>query len=285
MSTASSLRTYHRIAEIRRELASVRAEGKSIGFVPTMGALHSGHLSLVDRARESSDVVVMSVFVNPLQFAPGEDYTRYPRDIRADTEMAEERGVDFLFIPDVAEMYAGDQQITVHAGPIGDAWEGESRPGHFDGVLTVVAKLFNIVEPDQAVFGQKDLQQLAVVRAMVRDLSYSIEIVAEDTVRDDDGLAMSSRNRYLSPSDREKALVLPRALTLISERFAQGEHRSEKLEEEAKEMIEAVDGVSLDYLAIVDAGTFQRVELAAPGCAVIAAIRVGATRLIDNRLF
>src|SRR6266540_105205 len=284
MSTASSLRTYHRIAELRRELGQLRAEGKSVGFVPTMGALHEGHLSLVDRARGTSDVVVMSVFVNPLQFAPGEDYTRYPRDIRADTEMAEERGVDLLFVPDVAEMYNGDRQVTVSAGPIGDAWEGESRPGHFDGVLTVVAKLFNIVQPDRAVFGQKDLQQLAVVRAMTRELRYPIEIVSVATVRDEDGLALSSRNRYLKPADRQAALALPRALQTLRDRFATGETRSAKLEAAGKTVIDDTSGVSLDYLAVVDADNFQRATVAAHGCAAIAAARVGATRLIDNIL-
>ncbi len=285
MSTASSLRTYHRIAELRRQLAQLRAEGKSVGFVPTMGALHEGHLSLVDRARATSDIVVMSVFVNPLQFAPGEDYRRYPRDIRADTEMAEERGVDLLFVPDVAEMYNGDRQVTVTAGPIGDAWEGESRPGHFDGVLTVVAKLFNIVQPDRAIFGQKDLQQLAVVRAMTRELRYPIEIIVGPTVRDDDGLALSSRNRYLKPADRQAALALPRALQTLRERFASGEIRPAKLEAAGKKVIDDTEGVSLDYLAVVDAEAFQRVGVASHGCAAIAAARVGGTRLIDNLLF
>jgi pantoate--beta-alanine ligase len=281
-NTASSVQTFSRIRPFRAELARLRDAGRSVAFVPTMGALHEGHLRLVDRARKEADAVVMSIFVNPLQFGPNEDLTRYPRDIAADTRLADERGVDLLFVPESREMYPGDPSVSVTAGALGEAWEGESRPGHFNGVLTVVAKLFNIVEPDCSVFGQKDLQQLAAVQALVRDLAFPIEIVAEPTVRDDDGLALSSRNRYLSATERLRALSLPGALEAIRAGFHAGERQADALEAMGRKIIDAADDVTCDYLAVVDPDTFQRVETAAPKCAAIGALRVGVTRLIDN---
>ena len=282
MSTASSVQPVSRILPLRAELARLRDAGMSIAFVPTMGALHEGHLRLVDRAHKEADAVVMSIFVNPLQFGPNEDFNRYPRDIAADTRLAEERGVDLLFVPESREMYPGDPKVRITAGALGEAWEGESRPGHFDGVLTVVAKLFNIVEPDCSVFGQKDLQQLAVVRAMVRDLAFPIEIVAEPTVRDDGGLALSSRNRFLSAPERGRALSLPGALEAMRAGFLAGEHQADALEAMGRKIIDAANDATCDYLAVVDPDTFQRVGTAVPGCAAIGALRVGATRLIDN---
>jgi len=249
-----------------------------------MGALHEGHLRLVDRAREEADAVVMSIFVNPLQFGPNEDFARYPRDIAADSRLAEKRGVDLLFVPESGEMYPGDPTVTVSAGALGEAWEGESRPGHFNGVLTVVAKLFNIVEPDCSVFGQKDLQQLAAVRAMVRELAFPIQIVGEPTVRDGDGLALSSRNRYLSATERLRALSLAGALEAVRAGFHAGERQAKALEAIGRKIVDTAEDVMCDYLAVVDPDTFQRVETAAPGCAAIGAIKVGATRLIDNIL-
>lgn len=283
--TASRVRAFSKIAELRAELAGLHRAGSAVGLVPTMGALHEGHLALVDRAREAADVVVMSIFVNPLQFGPTEDFQRYPRDIVADSALAEERGVDLLFVPEVEEMYPGDRSVTVSAGALGEKWEGEARPGHFDGVLTVVAKLFNIVEPDCAVFGEKDLQQVAVVRAMTRDLTFPIEILAVPTVRDGDGLALSSRNRYLDAGNRVRALSLSAALAEMRQQFEAGERSVDTLNAAGRAVLDRIGGVVCDYLATVDVETFRPVKRAAAGCAAIGAIRVGRTRLIDNLLF
>lgn len=284
-SIASSLRAHSRIGPLREELARLRENGRSIAFVPTMGALHEGHLRLIDRARAAAHAVVLSIFVNPLQFGPSEDFTKYPRDLANDSRLAEERGVDLLFIPERQEMYPEEPRITVSPGALGEIWEGESRPGHFCGVLTVVAKLFNIVEPDFAVFGQKDLQQLALVHAMIRELAFPIEILSEPIVRDQDGLALSSRNQYLKPPERAGALSLPRALAAMRDSFRAGRHYGEQLETAGREVLESAEGVTCDYLAVIDPGTFQRVENVVPGCAAIGAIRVGRTRLIDNVIF
>src|SRR5687767_1420713 len=222
-STATSAQRVSSIADARAAIAKARAERARIGFVPTMGALHRGHLSLVDRARRECDTVVMSIFVNPLQFGPTEDFQRYPRPLEEDARLASEAGVDILFTPSSDEMYQDGRATIVSAGARGEVWEGAVRPGHFDGVLTVVAKLFNIVQPDVAVFGQKDLQQAMLVSSMVRDLNLPLEVVIAPTVRDPDGLALSSRNRYLSSEDRATALALPRALEAIYDKYEDGE--------------------------------------------------------------
>ena len=270
------------IADTRAAIDSARAHGARIGFVPTMGALHAGHLSLVERARREADFIVMSIFVNPLQFAPTEDFSRYPRPVEEDERLSSEAGVDLLFRPSVTEMYPPGRSVGVSAGMLGAEWEGTSRPGHFDGVVTVVAKLFNIVHPDVAVFGRKDLQQAAIIRAMVRDLDMPIRIVLAPIVRESDGLALSSRNRYLSPDDRRRATVLSRALAAITLRFASGERRVPVLEAEAQRILSTEREVTPDYLAVIDPLTFKRPELAADGNAAIVAARVGSTRLIDN---
>ena len=270
------------IADTRAAIDSARAHGARIGFVPTMGALHAGHLSLVERARREADFIVMSIFVNPLQFAPTEDFSRYPRPVEEDERLSSEAGVDLLFRPSVTEMYPPGRSVGVSAGILGAEWEGTSRPGHFDGVVTVVAKLFNIVHPDVAVFGRKDLQQAAIIRAMVRDLDMPIRIVLAPIVRESDGLALSSRNRYLSPDDRRRATVLSRALAAITLRFASGERRVPALEAEAQRILSTESEVTPDYLAVIDPLTFKRPELAADGNAAIVAARVGSTRLIDN---
>src|SRR6476660_1736009 len=220
---ATSLQRVSGIAELRNAIAGARQNAARIGFVPTMGALHPGHLSLVDRARTESDLVVMSIFVNPLQFGPSEDFTRYPRPIETDVRLASQSGVDVLFTPRAEDMYPDGRMITVTAGEHGKEWEGAVRPGHFDGVLTVVAKLFNVVQPDVSVFGRKDLQQAALVKALVRDLDFPMTIVVAPTVREADGLALSSRNRYLSESDRADALALSKALKAASSAFESGE--------------------------------------------------------------
>ena len=270
------------IAETRAAVAQARAAGARIGLVPTMGALHAGHLSLVDRSRREADFTVMSIFVNPLQFGPGEDLARYPRPVAEDERLASESGVDLIFRPDVNEMYDPGRTVTVTAGALGSRWEGASRPGHFDGVLTVVAKLFNIVQPDVAIFGRKDLQQAALVTAMVRDLDMPLRIVLSPIVRESDGVALSSRNRYLSTDERRSATTLSRALRTISKRFDEGERSVAKLEEEGKGFVANDSGVSLDYLAIIDQRTFENPDVAQSGNSAIIAARVGSTRLIDN---
>jgi pantoate--beta-alanine ligase len=275
-----------KISEMRHVVADQRAQGKSISFVPTMGALHEGHLTLVDEARRVADIVVMSVFVNPLQFGPSEDFARYPRTLDEDSKLASERGVDFMFTPTREDMYPEHAPVViVHPGSVGKEWEGAVRPHHFEGVLTVVAKLFHIVMPDVAVFGQKDLQQVAVIKAMVRDLNFPVGIHVVPIVRESDGLAMSSRNRYLSPKDRELGLILSKALFAMRDVFARGERRASALEATGWRMLERVVGLTPRYLAVINADTFQRVNNVHHGDAAVGAVRVGETRLIDNIIF
>jgi len=274
------------IDEMRHVVADLRAKGQSISFVPTMGALHEGHLTLVDEAKRVADVVIMSIFVNPMQFGPSEDFDRYPRTLDDDAKLATERGVDFLFTPTREDMYPEHAPVVfVHPGSIGKEWEGAVRPHHFEGVLTVVAKLFHIVMPDVAVFGQKDLQQVAAVKGMVRDLNFPIGILVAPVVREPDGLAMSSRNRYLSSKDRELGVILPRALFAMKEAFARGERRASALEAIGWRMLERVVGLTPRYLAVVNADTFQRVNTVRHGDAAVGAVRVGETKLIDNVIF
>lgn len=265
---------------ICRELRS----GQALGFVPTMGALHEGHLSLVRRARAECDAVVASIFVNPLQFAPGEDLDRYPRTFEQDCGQLEAEGVSALFAPSAQEMYPEDAVTTITVSGIGDRLDGASRPGHFTGVATVVAKLFHVVAPDRAYFGQKDAAQLAVLLRMVMDLNFDLELVACPIVRDVDGLALSSRNKYLSAEERQQALVLRRALLTLERKIAEGERNSEALVQYAVEILRGVTGVRLDYLAIVDPNTLLPVGAVEAGALVAIAAYVGSTRLIDNFL-
>jgi len=259
--------------------------GANLGFVPTMGALHEGHVALLAAARAASEVVVVSIFVNPLQFGPEEDYEGYPRAQEHDLEVAKEAGADVVFRPAVSEIYPVDRSamVTVSAGPLGKVLEGASRPGHFDGVLTVVAKLFNLVRPDGAWFGEKDAQQLALVKRMVRDLGFSVKIHACPTVRAADGLAISSRNAYLSPQERGRATVLLRAL--LAGRTALDRGRGPVGAEHVMEAtLSSEPGVMLDYARVVDPATFG--AAAENGPALLAgAVRVGTTRLIDNLLW
>lgn len=271
------------IAELRVLLAGRRAAGASVALVPTMGALHDGHFALVRRARELADVVVVSIFVNPLQFGPSEDLDRYPRTLDADVAALAELGVAFVFAPTAAEMYPdGPSSTRVVAGEVGALYEGASRPGHFDGMLTVVAKLFNIVAPETAVFGQKDAQQVFLVRRMVRDLDLPLALEVVPTVREHDGLALSSRNRFLGTAERETALVLSEALGAAAD--SAGEGPAEALAEAAAAFGDH-DGAELDYFVIVDPETLLPVagDATGPALALVAA-RVGSTRLIDNRL-
>ncbi len=276
------MRTATTIAEARAAVAAARADGSTIGFVPTMGFLHEGHLQLVDVAKRSARYVVMSVFVNPLQFAPGEDLARYPRDPAGDAGKAESRGAALLFSPTVEEMYARPTRVEVLPRALHTRWEGEARPGHFAGVLTVVAKLFNIVQPDIAVFGQKDVQQATLVRALARDLDFPTEIVVAPTVREPDGLAMSSRNSYLTSDERVRATTLSRALFALRDDYRAGERRASALLDGARRVLAAEPSIAVDYLAIADGESLEPRETADDASVAMIAARVGRTRLIDN---
>ena len=270
------------IPDLRAWSRAQRSAGRRIGFVPTMGYLHEGHLALVDEARRRADSVVLSIFVNPLQFGPAEDLARYPRDLPRDRALASARGVDALFVPSVEEMYPAGSEVRVSPGPIAERWEGAARPGHFTGVLTVVAKLFHLVEPDLACFGQKDVQQLTLVRRMVRDLDWPVEIVAVPTVREPDGVARSSRNAYLSADDRRRAVVLSRALQAAHRAWSGGETRAPALEARMRQELGTEPTVAVEYISIADAEGLAPVDTA-DGCTIVAiAARLGGTRLIDN---
>ena len=257
-----------------------RARGRKIGFVPTMGFLHEGHLRLVDRAKELADRVVLSIFVNPLQFGPREDFAKYPRDLARDQQLAEGRGVDCVFVPEASEMYPAEPVARVTGGAAAQTLEGAARPGHFTGVLTVVAKLFHLVAPDVAVFGRKDFQQAALVKRMVQDLDFPITIDVLPTVRELDGLALSSRNRYLNADQRRSALALSRALRTVEQTWRSGEADPTALQRRGMEVLRG-PGVEPEYLALVDED-LQTVARATARTVAVLAARVGATRLIDN---
>lgn len=274
----------HDVAEVRARVAAARRGGARIALVPTMGALHQGHLALVDRARVAAECVVVSIFVNPLQFGAGEDLDRYPRDLAGDVRQLSERAADLVFAPPVAEMYpAGEPEVTVDPGPMGERLCGASRPGHFRGVLTVVAKLFAIVAPEVAVFGEKDFQQLRLIRRMVADLHLPVRIEAVATVREPDGLALSSRNRYLAPEQRAAALGLAGALGAAQKRFASGERDADVLRAAMGAVLSRA-GAAVEYAEVVDENTLRPLARAEAGAACVVAARVGDTRLIDNRL-
>jgi pantoate--beta-alanine ligase len=271
------------ISEMRAVCAALKTRGP-LGFVPTMGALHEGHLSLVRAARTRCAGVAVSIFVNPTQFGPNEDFAKYPRSLEKDRAMLDAVGVDALFTPSVEEMYPADATTFVHVEGLSERQEGRSRPGHFRGVATVVHKLFNIVQPDVAFFGQKDAAQLAVIRRMVRDMAIPVEIVACPTIREPDGLAMSSRNAYLSAAERKQALVVYRSLQKIKAAFAAGENRADKLRLIGLRSLEEEPAAVLDYLEIVDPDTLVPVdEIGGPALVAVAA-KFGGTRLIDNVL-
>ncbi len=273
------------VAELRswsREHRSMH--GSSIGLVPTMGALHAGHAALIRAAAASCSAVAVSLFVNPTQFGPHEDYARYPRAFDADCAIAEAEGAGLLFAPSVEEMYPEGARTVVEVADLSDRLDGESRPGHFRGVATVVAKLLNGAEPDFAFFGQKDAAQVAVLRRMVADLRFGTEIVVCPIVRDPDGLALSSRNAYLSPAERAQALTLNSAIRHVESLVAQGERRASILIQSAREVFAAVPAIRVDYIALIDWATLEPVEIAAPGSLFAVAAWVGATRLIDNTI-
>ena len=278
------MNTFHNPAELHAWCAAEKRLGRVIGLVPTMGCLHQGHLSLIRLAKERCDRVVVSIFVNPTQFAPNEDYDAYPRREQDDLALCQAEGADAVFLPRPADLYAQDHSAWVEETLLAKTLEGAQRPTHFRGVCTVVAKLFNIVQPDIAVFGQKDFQQVAVIRRMVRDLNFPIEIVRAPIVRDTDGLALSSRNAYLTPENRATALSLSRAIRQAQSAVAAGERDAAKIEAAAKETLTAA-GWAPDYATVIDAETLIPIQTVLPGAsALLLAARKDGLRLIDNTL-
>ena len=270
------------IPDLREWVAQARGAARRVGLVPTMGYLHEGHLALVDAARRRNAAVVMSIFVNPLQFGPTEDLARYPRDLPRDRQLAEARGVDLLFVPSEAAMYPRGAEIRVVPGPSAERWEGSARPGHFAGVLTVVAKLFHLVQPDFACFGRKDIQQATLVRQMVRDLDWPLELVIVPTVREADGLALSSRNSYLTSGERREATALSTALRVAHQAWREGETRASELESRMRRSLEMSPGVRLEYIAVAEPTALAPVDQVDANTVVALAARLGRTRLIDN---
>lgn len=276
------------IAETRQALTlqrtTVNGQRSTVALIPTMGALHAGHLSLVARAKKESGFITASLFVNPTQFAPGEDFDRYPRNLAADAQLFEAAGVDLLFAPSPEEMYPHGATTTIDVGPLGTRLDGAHRPGHFLGVATVVAKLFHIVQPQRAYFGQKDAVQIAVLRQMVRDLNFPLELIACPIIRDPDGLALSSRNAYLSPAERAAALVLPRTLTALRQAIDAGTTNAAALLALGRNILAAQPAAAVEYLEAVHPNTLLPVGTVTPGTLIAVAAKVGKTRLIDNFL-
>jgi pantoate--beta-alanine ligase len=270
--------------KLREALLAARSSGRTIGLVPTMGALHEGHLSLLDAARAECDATVVTIFVNPTQFGPEEDFRRYPRDLDRDVALVRDRGCDLVFAPSAEEMYRPDHTTYVDVGPIGRVLEGEFRPTHFRGVATVVLKLFLLVPADRAYFGRKDYQQTLVVRQLVADLSVPIDVRVCPIVRDADGLAMSSRNAYLSESERQRALALPRSLSLAEDLVSSGEREVAVIRRKIQREIDVAGGIELQYIAFLADGTVDPVERIEGPTTVAIAAKVGKTRLIDNTL-
>lgn len=270
------------VGAMKAWVAGRKAEGRSLGFVPTMGCLHRGHLSLVDRARALADDVVVSIFVNPTQFLPGEDLDRYPRSPRQDLESCRAAGVAAVFMPEPEEMYATDASVFVDEAALSATMCGRTRPGHFRGVLTIVAKLFNIVRPDTAVFGRKDAQQAALIQRMIRDLNFDVRLEVAPLVREADGLAMSSRNRYLSPDERKKALTLSAALEAARSAWSTGKSDAREIRGLVKRTLLEKGGIVPEYIACVDAESLTPVARLAKGDLIALAAVIGRTRLIDN---
>ena len=270
------------ISEMQLLADTFRKAGKTIGFVPTMGFLHAGHLSLMRRARQECDVVVASIFVNPTQFGPNEDFDRYPRDEAGDRAACEAAGVDILFMPTAPAMYPETPPVFITVEGISDILEGAVRPGHFRGVATVVSKLFNIVKPHKAFFGQKDYQQCAVIKRMVKGLDMGVEVVVLPTMRETDGLAMSSRNSYLSPDERLKAATIYRALSAAKQLAKAGVRDPEALKDKMQAIVREEKGIEIDYLEIVDPESLARIASAQDRMVLLIAVRIGRTRLIDN---
>jgi len=276
------MNTVRKIEKMKSALRDVSSLGKSVGFVPTMGYLHEGHLSLVKASLKDTDCTVVSIFVNPTQFGPREDFKEYPRDLARDSRLLEELGVDFLFCPDYTEMYPPDYKTYVEVEDLQNKWEGLSRPGHFRGVCTVVLKLFHIVRPDIAFFGQKDAQQAIVLKRMVSDFNLDVRIEVKPTVREKDGLALSSRNVYLNPEQRQAALCLSRSLNEAASKIRSGERRTAPLMERMREIIDGEDLAKLDYIAIVDTASLEPLKEIKKEALIALAVFFGSIRLIDN---
>ncbi len=272
------------IEAMQQHALNLRRAGRKIGLVPTMGYLHAGHMSLVALAHKHADFVILSIFVNPIQFLPGEDLASYPRDFDRDSDLCERAGVDILFCPEPAGMYAADHSVFVDETSLSNVLCGASRPGHFRGVNTVVTKLFNLTLPDVAVFGQKDAQQCRVIQRMVRDMNIPVELVFAPIVREPDGLAMSSRNKYLSVQDRQRALCLRRSLDAAEALFQQGERAVAILRKAVCEVIESVPEATMDYVAFVDNETLMPIKEIQSPVLLALAVRIGGTRLIDNTI-
>jgi len=269
--------------ELRRAVAAFRASGQTVGLVPTMGAVHAGHLSLVEACRTECDVTIATLFVNPTQFGPGEDFAQYPRPLDADLEAFGRHGVDLVFMPDTEEMYRPDHQTFIEVGGVSEAFEGEGRPGHFRGVATIVLKLLNVAAADIAYFGQKDYQQSLVIRRLVEDLDLPVQIRVCPIVRDPDGLAMSSRNVYLSGQERRQALALPESLARAEEQITAGERDADVIRQAMTEHLERA-GLDVQYVALVDSGTMTSTHTVTGPTVALVAAKVGKTRLIDNRI-
>jgi pantoate--beta-alanine ligase len=274
------------IPSLRTWVREQKSSGRAVGFVPTMGALHDGHLKLVDEARKRTGRVVMSVFVNPLQFGQNEDLAKYPRDLERDSTLADRRGVDLLFAPPVQVMYPEGSETKVSPGPTASYWEGAVRPGHFTGVLTVVSKLFHLVQPDVAFFGQKDIQQFTLIRKMVKDLDIPVELVMVPTVREADGLALSSRNVYLNAEQRQDAALISAGLRGAHQAWLKGERDPNALEAFVKAALaRAGSPIRVDYIATVEPERLTPAGTAGAGTILCVAVRVGTTRLLDNMIF
>ncbi len=272
------------ISELRKIVQQARLSGKKIGVVPTMGALHAGHLSLIQEALARTDIVVVTLFVNPTQFSPDEDFGNYPRPVEEDLKKCKEAGAHLVFHPDVSEIYPEDAYTTVSVNTISEKLEGQFRPTHFDGVTTVVMKLFNIVLPDVAFFGQKDYQQQLLIKRMVKDLNVPVEVIACPTIRDPDGLAMSSRNQYLSKQERETALLVPESLKLAEKMLLDGEEDFDKIKDAMKKLLTSSDEVKVDYVSLAHPETLEELKQVQPEIVALVATYVGSTRLIDNRI-
>lgn len=273
-----------RISEVREIIAEQRKKGLQIALVPSMGYLHQGHMSLVKQAKQEGTFVVMSIFVNPLQFGPNEDFSRYPRDLEHDAKLAREAGVDLIFHPSVEEMYPQKNRTTVEVSELGNALCGLFRPGHFNGVTTVVSKLFHIVQPNRAYFGQKDYQQYLIIRQMVRDLNFPIEVISVPIVREEDGLALSSRNIFLTPEQRKEAVVLSQSLVEAEVLIQQGEHSVVRIEEMIRQKINKQSSGVVDYIEVRSAENLEKPETINEPVVIALAVKFGTTRLIDNRV-
>jgi len=278
------METFSKIDDLKKKLKEERKKGKRIGFVPTMGYLHEGHLSLVRQSVKDNDLTVLSIFVNPIQFGPGEDFERYPRDIERDKRLLEKEGVDYLFFPTNEEIYPSGFKTFVEVAELGKKLCGKSRPGHFRGVTTVVLKLFNIVQPDKAYFGQKDAQQAIIIKKMVKDLNLDVEIVVMPIVREEDGLAMSSRNVYLNEEERKNATVLYKSLKEAERMIKEGERDAEKVINRMREIVMSYPKALIDYIEIVDTEELNPVNPIKGKVLIALAVYIGKARLIDNTI-